>query len=343
MLTSDPMSSGENNGDAHAVEPHLARAATGAAVAAQVAQPAASAEPPAEPAAPAEPQPPAQPAADPNVTAQFASLMRRDNRLREREQQLQQTEAEIAELRQLRENLRRDPYAVVTQHGGSLEDWSTRALAESSAATPAVPHEVASELQELRSWRQQVEQERQQQVQQQAAAAQQQQLNKVRADISSFLEATPEYQALHHAGMAEHVYQRMAQHALRTQEMYGEPQAMPIADAARAVLEEHLPALQERVRSLLSLPQFAETAGAPAQQLQATPAAPAPQTPPAQSFQENVKPAAPPPASPRARGPSSVAAIPGARRPAPERVPANREARIAAMLQAYNRHTSGGG
>ena len=189
MVQSQPMTA--DGTQTAQLEPHLAHAAATSAVVDSVAQAGNGSAPPAEPT-PGEPAP--EPAAaaqqtpavptDPNVTAQFAALMRRDNRIREREQALQQQETELNELRQMREQLRRDPYAVVTQNGGSLEEWSSRLLQQepTGAGQPAVPREVIQELEDLRSWRQQQEQAQQQQQQE----AQQQQAQQGYATAQPF-------------------------------------------------------------------------------------------------------------------------------------------------------------
>jgi hypothetical protein len=197
--------------------------------------------------------PPLKPKAGGEAQALDAKLLDRIEKL-ERGVPSGAVSDEIKDLRELRDRLKADPYAVVQEYGGSLTDWSTKVLAGS--ADPAV-EKLEKELADLRKWRE----EQEKGAKANAEAAQQREFQEavtaIKADISKTLEK-PEYQFVKVAKLEQEVYNVVEAHARRTLEAYGTAEMMPYEEAAKLVRDHYKPRIRQQIEALRATPEFAD-------------------------------------------------------------------------------------
>jgi len=255
------------------IEPHLlAERVKLPAAATEVKPDPAAAKPSGDPAAPADPVDPNKPAptepekpaaTPPGNNEQLEAMMRKSRDLQTRDKKIKESEDELAQLRELKKRVDSKDYGVMTDAGGSLQEWSDSWLKE-QGEKPTNPleaelRETQTKLAEFEKWRasqteaQDTEAKAKQRRDAEAAH------KSYNAEIKTHIDTTDGLEMLRHADLGHEVFAVIQQHAQRTQEAFGEPKILEIGEAAKVVNKYYVPKMQELVKNLSELPDFKET------------------------------------------------------------------------------------
>lgn len=235
------------------IEPHLREKV-------KAAPPTTAAPAPATPAV-AAPAAPVAPVEDPKQKQhdeQFQQLLRRSKGIHDRETVLKAQEKELEEARALKKRLADKDYSVITEHGGSLEEWSERWLEEHGGDNPVAKELRATKKQitELSDWKAKQEETAKTEAQKAEEAKHAATIQGYRKEIDDYLTASTEHKLLAIAGLGHEVYNVIEKHAQRTQQELGTPQILKTEEAAKYVLQYYRPRIVEQMKQILALPDF---------------------------------------------------------------------------------------
>jgi len=225
----------------------------------------APAAPPADAPAPAADAPaPAAPPADDLRTAIEQNRQMVQMLLQQRAQPAPATEPPVsAEDRAIAEAVKKRDFNALEKFGVSLKDWSESVLADMSADPRdrelAAMRQTVQRLEAEEQRRAQQEEERRQQALQERVRTLQED---VKTDIKRELSEDPNLSILLNvAGGVDDVYTVIANHALETKRIYGQPMPMDYKEAARAVYKQREPELQQLLAVAQKHPAFSATFG----------------------------------------------------------------------------------
>jgi len=214
--------------------------------------------PPVQPApVQATPEPAADDLSDPLQDPRYQALI---NKAREQRLRAEKLEADRQAVEQQKKALdlvnraKSGDFAALKELGLKFDDI---AAYEFDAAerqgkeepVPAYVRKLEAKIQEMETR----DQRRAQELQQQAS---QQQLAQFRQNMVSEIDADPALRGLSIMGLHDKVYERIVQHAARTQELTGEPEVLPTAKAARLVWAAEKGAALKRLEALAELDDF---------------------------------------------------------------------------------------
>jgi len=188
------------------------------------------------------------PAEDPQLSAKFAALARKEKAIRLRYQEIQQKEQEMVKLqadiekeRQFHQRLKTDPLDVLNEEGITFEQLVSRAR----AVVDPVQQEVLTLQSQVRALeemlkRQQEESQKGQQIQREQA------LKQISMDVKELITSNPAYETVKDMGAEEAVTQLIAT-------TYDEDGVLLTTDQAAKQVEEYLQAEALRVAGIPSI------------------------------------------------------------------------------------------
>lgn len=192
---------------------------------------------------------------DPNLSARFNALSKREKLLVERERELKQREERLKYFDENYEQLKRSPKKVLEELGLDFEKFTSAYLDELDGKKPekSVEDMIAEVQKEQSEWRSQFE-DQQRQMQE---AQKKQFIENYKKDLKNYLSSEPnleKYELINAKGAYDTVYDVIQSYFMQTQEETGQGQTISVDEAAQLV-EEHF---EEEAKTFLKAKKFAE-------------------------------------------------------------------------------------
>lgn len=192
---------------------------------------------------------------DPNLSARFNALSKREKLLVERERELKQREERLKYFDQEFDQLKRSPRKVLEELGLDFEKFTSAYLDELDGKKPekSVEDMIAEVQKEQSEWRTQFE-EQQKQMQE---AQRRQFVENYKKDLKNYLSSETnldKYELINAKGAYDTVYDVIQSYFNQTLQETGQGQTISVDEAAQLV-EEHF---EEEAKTFLSAKKFAE-------------------------------------------------------------------------------------